>query len=69
MIRLFYFGSNARGQNVFDVRAGGCYLGQMVDRARLGYRVFVGYYWRDFLTLHDAMNFWREQAETQAPEY
>lgn len=64
MIKLDFYSSNARGQNVFDVRAGGRYLGQMVDRARLGYRVFIGYYWRDFLTLHDAMNFWREQAET-----
>lgn len=66
MIRLEYFDSNTKGENVFDVFAGGDYLGQMIDRARDGYRVFVGYYWRDFKTLHEAMQFWKEQAETPA---
>lgn len=64
MIKLNYAGSNNRLQNVFDVFAGADYLGQMIDRGRAGYRVFVGYYWRDFLTLHDAMQFWKQQAET-----
>ena len=58
-IELSYFGSNARGQNVFDVRAGGDYLGQVVDRGRLGYRVFVGYYWHDFATIREFMDFFR----------
>ena len=66
-IELSFFGSNARGQNVFDVRAGGDYIGQMVDRTHLGYRVFVGCRWHDFKTLHEAMEFWRQESRTPAP--
>ena len=64
MIKLEYFGSNERGQNVFDVRAGGQYLGQVVDRGRQGYRVFVGHYWCDFSTIHEFMRFFKHEAET-----
>lgn len=67
-IELSYFGSNARGQNVFDVLAGGDYIGKMVDRARLGYRVFVGYRWHDFKTLHEAMDFWRQESRNASPD-
>lgn len=66
MIRLEYFDSNERGQNVFDVRAGETYLGQMVDRGRQGYRVFNYYWYKDFKTLHEAMQFWKEQASRNA---
>lgn len=61
MIELEYFGSNARGQNVFDVRAGGQYLGQVVDRGRQGYRVFVGYEWHDFQTIRGFMQFFKSR--------
>ena len=68
MIRLEFTGNNTRGQNVFDVRAGGQYLGQVVDRGRQGYRVFMGYYWRDFSTIHDFMEFFREQSRNARPD-
>jgi len=66
MIKLDYYGNNARGQSVFDVRADGEYLGQVVDMGRKGYRVFVGYYWRDFPTIRGFMEFFREQASRNA---
>lgn len=68
MIRLEFTGNNTRGLNVFDVRADGQYLGQVVDRGRQGYRVFLGYYWRDFSTIHDFMEFFREQSRNARPD-
>lgn len=67
MIRFVYIGDNARLQSVYDITDGAEIIGQICDRGRQGYRVFIGTSYADFFNIPQMMRYLRAYLRAETP--